>query len=139
MCPKCGFSTALGRARGSMLMIAIMVILIFGILTASMSRLLSSSGDGSSYEILGARALATANSGLEWGLYKLTRQGSSCATLASTAPTGSLDSSGLPHCQLTLNCTLLSLSAGNSTLLKATGVCDNGELTVQRKVEALVK
>jgi hypothetical protein len=122
-----------------MLMIAIMVILVFGILTAGMARLLSASGDQVGYEMLGTRALASANSGLEWGLYELTRQGVSCATLISTAPTGSLDSSGLPHCQLTLECTLLSLSAGNSTLLKATGVCDNGELTVQRKVEALVK
>ena len=128
-----------GRMQGSMLMIAIMVILVFGILTAGMARLLSASGDQVGYEILGSRAWATANSGLEWGLYKLTRQGSSCATLASTAPAGTLDGSGFPHCQLVLDCTLLALSAGNSTLLKATGVCDNGELTVQRKVEALVR
>ena len=137
MCPK--RSVFPRRVRGSMLMIVIMVILIFGILTAGMARLLSASGEQVGYEILGSRALATANSGLEWGLYKLTRQGSSCATLTSTASTGALDSSGLPHCQLVLNCTLLSLSAGNSTLIKATGTCDNGELTVQRKVEALVK
>ena len=137
MCHKT--SLFLGRMQGSMLMIAIMVILVFGILTAGMARLLSASGDQVGYEILGSRAWATANSGLEWGLYKLTRQGSSCATLASTAPAGTLDSSGFPHCQLALDCTLLALSAGNSTLLKATGVCDNGELTVQRKVEALVK
>ena len=137
MCPK--RSVFPRRVRGSMLMIVIMVILIFGILTAGMARLLSASGEQVGYEILGSRALATANSGLEWGLYKLTRQGSSCATLTATAPAGTLDSSGLPHCQLVLNCTLLSLSAGNSTLLKATGVCDNGELTVQRKVEALVR
>ena len=136
MCPKCGFSTALGRARGSMLMIAIMVILIFGLLTASMSRLLSSSGDGSSYEILGARALATANSGLERGLYQLLRQGSDCSALIATS---TLEAYGLPHCRLSYSCTLLSLSAGNSTLLSATGVCDNGQLTVQRKVEALVR
>ena len=137
MCHKT--SLFLGRMQGSMLMIAIMVILVFGILTAGMARLLSASGDQVGYEVLGSRALATANSGLEWGLYKLTRQGSSCATLASTAPAGTLDSSGFPHCQLVLDCTLLALSAGNSTLLKATGVCDNGELTVQRKVEALVR
>lgn len=137
MCHKT--SLFLGRMQGSMLMIAIMVILVFGILTAGMARLLSASGDQVGYEILGSRAWATANSGLEWGLYKLTRQGSSCATLASTAPAGTLDSSGFPHCQLVLDCTLLALSAGNSTLLKATGVCDNGELTVQRKVEALVR
>ena len=137
MCHKT--SLFLGRMQGSMLMIAIMVILVFGILTAGMARLLSASGDQVGYEILGSRAWATANSGLEWGLYKLTRQGYSCATLASTAPAGTLDSSGFPHCQLVLDCTLLALSAGNSTLLKATGVCDNGELTVQRKVEALVK
>lgn len=122
-----------------MLMIAIMVILIFGLLTAGMARLLSASGDQVGYEILGSRALATANSGLEWGLYMLTRQGSSCATLTSTAPAGTLDSSGLPHCRLELDCIPLSLSAGSSTLLKVSGVCDNGELTVQRKVEALVK
>ena len=137
MCHKT--SLFLGRMQGSMLMIAIMVILVFGILTAGMARLLSASGDQVGYEILGSRAWATANSGLEWGLYKLTRQWSSCATLASTAPAGTLDSSGFPHCQLVLDCTLLALSAGNSTLLKATGVCDNGELTVQRKVEALVR
>ena len=137
MCHKT--SLFLGRMQGSMLMIAIMVILVFGILTAGMARQLSASGDQVGYEILGSRAWATANSGLEWGLYKLTRQGSSCATLASTAPAGTLDSSGFPHCQLVLDCTLLALSAGNSTLLKATGVCDNGELTVQRKVEALVR
>ena len=137
MCHKT--SLFLGRMQGSMLMIAIMVILVFGILTAGMARLLSASGDQVGYEILGSRAWATANSGLEWGLYKLTRQGSSCATLASTAPAGTLDSSGFPHCQLVLDCTLLALSAGNSTLLKATGVCDNGELTAQRKVEALVR
>ena len=119
-----------------MLMIAIMVILIFGILTASMSRLLSSSGDGSSYEILGARALATANSGLERGLYQLLRQGSDCNALIATS---TLEAYGLPHCRLSYSCTLLSLSAGNSTLLSATGACDNGQLTVQRKVEALVR
>ena len=125
-----------GRQNGSMLVIAVVVIVIIGLLTVTMSRLLGSSSEAVSYEVLGARALAAAHSGLDRGLYQLLRQGSDCNALIATS---TLEAYGLPHCRLSYSCTLLSLSAGNSTLLSATGACDNGQLTVQRKVEALVR
>lgn len=119
-----------GRQNGSMLVIAVVVIVIIGLLTVTMSRLLGSSSEAVSYEVLGARALAAAHSGLDRGLYQLLRQN------VSAGESGlDLSTLGLPHCQVSYS----SVSAGGSTLLSSTGTCDNGQLQVQRKVEALVR
>lgn len=53
------------RQRGSMLVIALFVIIIFGLLGLTMTRLLSSSSENVIYEVLGQRALNAARSGLE--------------------------------------------------------------------------
>ena len=54
--------------RGSMLIIALFVIIVLALLGLTMTRLLSSSSDAIIHEVLGQRALNAARSGLECSL-----------------------------------------------------------------------
>ncbi len=56
------------RQRGSMLVIALFVIVVFALLGLTMTRLLSSSSESVIFEVLGQRALNAARSGLEFCL-----------------------------------------------------------------------
>ena len=131
------------RQRGSMLVIAIMLIVVIGLLAVALTRLLGSSSESVSYELLGARALAAANSGMERQLYLLLRPltGSSAGGCLVTDPL-SWNEAGLYHCSATLSCEQQTLptSSGNKLLyrLRSEGRCNNGTLAVSRAVESQV-
>ncbi|MDU0353116.1 MSHA biogenesis protein MshP [Paraglaciecola aquimarina] len=71
MCPntqlKCSYQGYKNskKQQGSMLTIALFVIVVFGLLGITMTRVLSSSSESIVYEVLGQRALNAARSGLE--------------------------------------------------------------------------
>lgn len=128
------------RQRGSMLVIAIVVIVVIGLLAVALTRLLGSSSESVSYELLGARALAAANSGMERQLYLLLRPATgSVAGSCSAADALNWSEAGLSHCQARLSCQQQALPEGKQRYrLTSIGRCDNGTLVVSRTVESQV-
>ena len=131
------------RQRGSMLIIAIVLIVVIGLLAVALTRLLGSSSESVSYEVLGARALAAANSGMERQLYLLLRPltGSVAGSCLATDSL-SWSEAGLYHCQASLSCRqqVLQAAPGGKQLYRLTSIgrCDNGTLAVSRSVESQV-
>lgn len=133
----------LAGQRGSMSVIAIVltvVTVVIGLLAVALTRLLGSSSESVSYELLGARALAAANSGMERQLYLLLRPATgSVAGSCTTADTLNWSEAGLSHCQARLSCQQQALPEGKQLYrLSSIGRCDNGTLAVSRTVESQV-
>lgn len=126
--------------RGSMLVIAIVLIVVIGLLAVALTRLLGSSSESVSYELLGARALAAANSGMERQLYLLLRPATgSVAGSCAVTDTLNWSEAGLSHCQARLSCQQQALPEGKQLYrLSSIGRCDNGTLAVSRTVESQV-
>lgn len=126
-----------------MLVIAIVLIVVIGLLAVALTRLLGSSSESVSYEVLGARALAAANSGMDRQLYLLLRPATG-SEAGSCMATDSLswNEAGLYHCQVSLSCLQQALQApsGGKQLYRLTsiGSCDNGSQAVSRSVESQV-
>jgi len=139
-----------GNQQGSMLAMAIFMIVVVGLLAAVLSEILSSSSTGMSYEILGVRAQAAASSGLEGGLYQVLRESQSCAqvttdedSLTTVLPV-SLDTAqtGLAQCQVAVTCGQLPVLTGDNTtyfLVRSIATCSAGSFTVQRTMRTEVR
>ena len=135
--------------QGSMLVIAVFIIVIFGLLASALTSILSSSQDSVSYEVLGVRAQATANAGMEAGLYRVLRESVLCNVMpaGSTTPTTSLSvnlDASLAQCTVTVLCGQRSAINGNSVnyyILNSSGPCTTGDnkLTATRNLKAEVQ
>lgn len=127
------------QQRGSMLVIALFVIIIFALLSLTMTRLLSSSSENVIYEVLGQRALNAARSGLEFCLaaeYQVTI--TPCATNQSTF-NGVVGIAGLNGCSynvLPINTVTVNDSGASYTYSRFTseGRCQAGNIVVTRRV-----
>lgn len=143
--------TSLHRQQGSMLMIAIFILVILGLLGAAFSAMYQSSQTSVGYEVLGIRAQAAANAGAEVGLYRIIRQSQSCAvmTTGSTIPTTSLSVSldtseaALTQCSVAVKCGQRAAVSGSSYtfyVLTSVATCTaGGSLSVTRSVRSEVK
>jgi MSHA biogenesis protein MshP len=134
--------------QGSMLVMAVFIIVIFGLLASALSSILSSSQDTVSYEVLGVRAQATANAGLEAGLYRVLRNFVACNVIpaASTPLTVAIDNTvvGLTQCNVSVTCNQRAAINGSSAtyyILNSTGTCvaGNNKLTATRNLKAEVQ
>jgi hypothetical protein len=138
--------------QGSMLVIAIFIIVVLGILLSALASILSSSQQSVNYEVLGVRAQAAANAGLDAGLYRILRQSSSCNVMASgsTMPTTMLSvaldvsSTGLSQCTVAVFCGQRPAVSGSTAIyfiLNSTGTCiaGNNKLTATRVIKSEVK
>ena len=123
--------------QGSMLVVAVFIIVVFGLLFAALSNIFSSSETAVSYEVLGIRAQAAANAGIEAGLYRVLRKSAACNQVAdsSVTPTTTLavtldtSSAGLSQCSVTVLCgqrPALSSSTATYFILNSTGTCIAG-------------
>lgn len=131
-----------------MLVMAVFIIVIFGLLASALTSILSSSQDTVNYEVLGVRAQATANAGLEAGLYRILRSSVACNVIptASTPLTVAIDNSvvGLAQCSVNVTCsqrTAVSGSTATYYILNSTGICvaGNNKLTATRNIKAEVQ
>ena len=127
------------RHSGSALIMAVFILVIMALLGVSLSRMLSSSSDAIAWEVLGSRALMAANSGGERALFELFPPGqavTSCASI-STSITTFPASSGLSHCQTTINCNDFAQPAlgTHHYQITATGQCQAGTINALRTVE----
>lgn len=139
------------KQQGSMLVIAIFILVVLGLLGAAFASLFQSSETGVSYEVLGIRAQAAANAGTEAGLYRILRLAQSCNVMASgsTVPTTdltlALDSteSALAQCVVAVKCGQRAAITGSTYtfyVLTSTATCSAGNnLSATRTVRSEVK
>jgi len=154
MCPdmSCAPSSSLARQQGSMLIMAIFIIVVVGLLVSAFSVIFSSSQTAVSYEVLGARAQAAANAGVEAGLYRILRKAAACNVMASgsTTPTTALsvtlDTSAvaLSQCTVSVLCgqrPAVSASSASYFVLNSTASCiaGNNNLTATRVIKSEVQ
>lgn len=135
----------LGNSRGSALMIALFVIVVIGLLAATMGRFLVDSGDKHATEVRSAQAMMAAQSGLERALYQLFLP----RTVSLPTPVGRCDyrdetilfnTPGLQACEATIHCQSSVVTHGGAirTLYLLTGIgrCGNQpENMVSRTIE----
>lgn len=72
------------RQRGASIVIAIFFLLLFAGLALYMQWVTSASHRGTAQDVQGARAYQAARSGVEWGLYRLLRNGGCVASQSLT-------------------------------------------------------
>ena len=139
---------SLKSQQGSMLVMAVFIIVIFGLLASALTSILSSSQDTVSYEVLGIRAQATANAGMEAGLYRVLRNSVACNVIpaASTPLTVNIDNTvvGLVQCNVSVTCNQRAAINGSTAtyyILNSTGTCvaGNNKLTATRNLKAEVQ
>lgn len=136
----------LHKQRGSMLVIALFVIVIMSLLGLTMVRLLSASADVVIHEVYGTRALQAAQSSLEQQIqiaFPLTQDGAgSCdGTLRQTDYS---NVSGLENCLAFSSCAQTSGFDGETIThysFESEGTCSAGKVTASRKlaVDAIVE
>lgn len=135
--------------QGSMLVIAIFIIVVLGLLLSALANILNSSQQSVNYEVLGVRAQAAANAGMEAGLYRVLRESVSCNVMpaGSTTPTTSLSvnlDASLAQCTVTVLCgqrSAINSNSANYYILHSSGSCSAGDnkLTVTRNLKAEVQ
>ncbi len=119
-----------------MLVIALFVIIVFGLLAVTMTRLLSSSSETVIYEVLGQRALNAARTGVECSLAaKYPISGASAYCVHSVPMEGLL---GLNNCSYTVTSNDVAVT-DNGTIYNyskfiSTGRCEAGNYIVTREV-----
>jgi MSHA biogenesis protein MshP len=121
------------KQHGSMLVIALFVIIVFALLGLTMTRLLSSSSETIAYEVLGQRALNAARSGLECAVATQFEGG------CTMPPTNGIFSgvAGLENCSYTVDAPVAKAINNNTYdyyTFSSTGQCTAGDISVTRTV-----
>lgn len=122
------------KQRGSMLVIALFVIIVFALLGLTMTRLLSSSSETVIYEVLGQRALNAGRAGIECAVAG--EFGAGCENPVSKAFS---DVAGLEKCQYSvIKDGPKTITDGGKTFnyfaFTSTGQCREGKINVTRTV-----
>ncbi|KOO58722.1 hypothetical protein WH43_07710 [Rheinheimera sp. KL1] len=145
MCPN-HLASSLKKQQGSMLMVALFIVVVMGLLVAALSRLVISSSSMVSTEVLGIRAFFAAQSGLELGLaelYPLQRKTSASDDTAISEPLVCLDKEynffvlGLAQCKAEVSCVESNdTNAGRRHYyLTSISRCGEGSYTSSRTLE----
>lgn len=138
MCPK-HQRVNLQKQQGSMLVVAIFILVVMGLLVAGLLSLLQKSTESVSVEVLGTRAFWAAQSGLELGAVALFPVAQNNFTPASCAlvPTRQVMSAeGLVQCEVNIQCTeaLNTDSAVTQFLLESEGLCQSETVQSRRSL-----
>ncbi|MBU3005060.1 MSHA biogenesis protein MshP [Paraglaciecola arctica] len=128
------FSLAsLSNQKGSMLVIALFVIIVLALLGLTITRLLSSSSDSIIHEVLGQRALNAARAGIECAVAQ--EFGGGCNHPVSKEFNAV---AGLENCNYSVTPTSKSIEDGAKTFtfwtFSSTGQCSAGKINVTRFV-----
>lgn len=143
MCPKYVEPNSLANKstqNGSMLVIALFVIIVLALLGLTMTRLLSSSSDAIIHEVLGQRALNAARAGIDCALAN--EFGSGCNNPTSHT---FINVGGLESCSYNVTPASKLIEEGSKSFTywsySATGRCTAGNINVTRLlyVDAMVK
>ncbi|ABE56612.1 MSHA biogenesis protein MshP [Shewanella denitrificans OS217] len=125
------------KQRGSALVMSIFVITVMFLLAAALINIVSDADDSVNQEVLGTRALATANSGADAALarlFPLAGGVSNCDAVTTPAwtPPASLGFSG---CRVTLECFSYSVGTQTQYRIISEAICELGNMRVRRQVE----
>lgn len=128
------------KNRGSMLVIAIFVILVMAFLGITMVQLLSATSQSVVYEVLGTRALNAAQTGLQQiaaTAFPINSAIAECdTTITSNGNFSQLD--GFENCSYVARCTTTEVikegQLNNFYRFDSEGVCQSGDIWVSRSV-----
>ncbi len=127
---------SLKRQNGSMLLVALFVIIVLGALTISMMQAGSDNTRTTVFEVLGMRALNAANSGVEQALGEVIGVGGSgqCSNVSANMDLSSI--AGLKGCTVILSCSEVNIAATGFIHYTVTGdaTCAAGEFVAERSV-----
>lgn len=105
------FKSSPKKQAGSMLLIVVFMMVVLGLLVTAMGSFLSDSSQKTSVEVRGTRALMAAQSGLEYGFYKVGNADKDNPTEVADICNGINDHSlaftdinGFNQCQVIVNC-----------------------------------
>ena len=123
------------RQQGSMLIMAIFMIVVLTLLVSALGRVLSSSSQTTAVEVRATRALMAAQSGLEYYFYAIDKyrdkaeHPDKCGTPTTSSEEITLDlseMSGFEQCSVTVSCKLVETPTPGSISsyeIKSTGTC----------------
>ena len=126
------------KQQGSMLVIALFVIIVLAFLAYAIIGITNNSAKGNVYEVYGARALNAANSGIERtlnGIFGPGNAGNSCPTPALNDELMG-PSPELSGCRITVSCNSFVVTQTGYThfQLESTANCSAGDFSTQRRV-----
>ncbi|PCI59585.1 MAG: type II secretory pathway component [Gammaproteobacteria bacterium] len=118
------------QQRGSALIMAVFVMVVISLLGATMMELLATSSEGVAQEVLGTRALAAANSGVQGQLQKLFPLNSALGSCPATSHYNFSTIQGLYQCQADVTCSNYVTSSDGTKYyrLKSIGTCGTGTM-----------
>lgn len=119
--------------RGSALVVAIFVIVVTGLLVATLATLVRTSSDSVVTEVYGTRAFTAAQSGLQQGmnqLFPLDGEMQSCSAVQSSMDFTNAE--GLQNCKVDIACSSDTYASDEHYRLVATGQCTVGSQTTAR-------
>lgn len=132
------------KQQGSMLVIALFIIVVITLLVGSMNKLLQSSSETVSFEVLGTRAFFAAQTGMERAvalIYPLDIQNVNDSVTACATPIFEAtfnNAAGLVSCKVEVNCSVRqsTIEAGVYHFwLSSTGSCGEGDINTLRTIE----
>lgn len=127
------------KQSGSMLVTGLFIIVFMAVLLAGILRTINVGGINTAYEVIGTRALLSAQTGLEIGLSRLyplnSTSSTSCAAVEANINLPNI--TAFSGCSVTLDCEPREDVNNNKDLytISATGQCNNAELTTSRKLQ----
>ncbi len=130
------------RQKGSSLVIAIFLIVVFMLLGTTMVRILSTGEETIAYEVVGTRALSAANSALQADLQKLfpsTGTALDCPPGSNTSTYTFALVEGLDNCNAKVTCTNYATDDEEVEYyrLQSTGTCGIANRTVQVEARSM--
>lgn len=129
------------RQRGSLLVIALFIIIVFALLGAVMTRMLAASAENTVTEVYGLRALTAAQSGLQAKIAAAFPIGAGEVCEESALTFNFNNNPGLENCQVTATCVKDQFPADNIDYYRfeSIGTCVAGDIVTSRTVKVDAK
>ncbi|MGL1956512.1 MAG: hypothetical protein OCD00_04270 [Colwellia sp.] len=128
----------INNQKGSALLMALFILVVLTLLGGALVQVLSTSSEAIAQEVIGTRALAAANSGMQAELQKLfplnnptTNQCNAINNYNFSTSGANSDGAGLYHCKAKTTCSHYATHPVDGTKfyrLTSTGTCGSGEL-----------
>ena len=120
--------------RGSMLVMALFVIIVMSLLGLAVIQILSTSNRSMVVEVYGSRALNTANSSAQFQLEKVFGPTKNCSNTVYSLP----DISAFHGCEVEVTCETFEVHQGDYNFkhfrINSTATCTVGEVITEREI-----
>jgi len=126
------------KQKGSALVLAIFVMIIMTLLGTALVKMYNSSSEAVVYEVLGTRAYAAAQTGIQWQLTEIFPLNESNITLCKSPIVNPNISAteGLENCSFSVSCdSNISFNGIQYYTLKSVGSCDVAGIKTSRTIE----